>query len=154
MSSEQQENITESNNIPTTVGKKRGRPPKTKVLQEGSEEKDVSEKRKVGRPKKAKVTESENQQGSTALEALRETKDIESRKKKKTQRHRDFPKKTKWDEIVGNCFRDIIPAHRLPLNRVVMQRYDNMRRTQGNRTTIHEYAKQLFDEISGPDGVV
>ena len=120
---------------------------KTKVLQEESEEKDISENRKVGRPKKPKVMKSENQQSSTALAALRETKDIERRKKKKKQRHRDFPKKTKWDEIVGNCFRDIIPAHRLPLNRVVMQRYDNMRRTQGNRTTIHEYAKQLLDEM-------
>ena len=82
MNSEQPENTTKSNNIPTTVGKKRGRPPKTKVLQEESEEKDVSEKRKIGRSKKVKVTESENQQGSTALEAPGETKDIESRKKK------------------------------------------------------------------------
>ena len=35
---------------------------KTKVLQEESEEKDVSEKRKIERPKKVEVMENENQQ--------------------------------------------------------------------------------------------
>ena len=68
-------------------------------------------------------------------------------KSQKRKRHRDEPDKAAWGRIVGNVPRYIMPGQRLPTNRVVMQRYHTMRAMCNNRTTIPEYAHQLYNEI-------
>ena len=85
-------------------------------------------------------------------------KDPEATKSKQSKSHpstsksrsktRDVPKKDVWVRIVGNISRDLIPAQRLPTNRVVMQRYSSMRKENiDSPYSLNEYANRLYKEI-------
>ena len=79
---------------------------------------------------------------SSSSQKVHKQKQQKPKQKQKTKR----PVKTKWFEIIGPS-REFIPTNRLPTNRVVMQRYDNLRCTESTSTNLHEYATQLFFEI-------
>lgn len=58
------------------------------------------------------------------------------------------PAQNLWNELVGTKLRDCIPSHRLPTNRVVMQRYRSMRTGFPQKTPVRSFAGDLCREVA------
>ena len=138
----------------TVVKKKRGRPKKLSSDTHASDVEEVVEPTKIrkrGRPKKTQATENEHEvktaKESTEGHPLPPREMTSSSAKVIKKRKRNQPNKTAWGRIVGNVPRNVMPGQRLPQNRVVMQRYHTMRAIKNNRTTLVDYANELYEEI-------
>ena len=56
-------------------------------------------------------------------------------------------KQSAWARIVGDTVREVIPSHRLPTNRIVMQRYNTLKDKYPLRTDVKIIAEELYSEI-------